>query len=172
MTSRRLFKHIKVSESAQDRDVGLGGAIQKLRKKESMKKVFQGHDCMELGEVGEVNQLMHTTMVFQKQVKIMKITGWKAGIQVLRRGELRKTNLSCWIHKASIAESNVFEAISSVSSSLAASRSFCDGNILVDIFMAHRSIHLLDHGILRAVMMRWRDKVRFRHLLEFGKIFE
>ncbi|GJT72119.1 integrase, catalytic region, zinc finger, CCHC-type containing protein [Tanacetum coccineum] len=63
-----------------------GKLIQKLRQKESIKKAFQ-----DMLHWGEVNPLMHTTMV-PKQVKTMKI---QAGVQVLRPRELRR-HLQLW----------------------------------------------------------------------------
>ncbi|GKD45166.1 hypothetical protein Tco_1269811, partial [Tanacetum coccineum] len=52
-----------------------------------MKKAFQDM----LHELGEVNPLMHTTMV-PEQVKTIKI---QAGVQVSRPGELRR-HLQLW----------------------------------------------------------------------------
>ncbi|GJT02237.1 hypothetical protein Tco_0823406 [Tanacetum coccineum] len=67
--------YINVSESAQDRDVGLGGKlIQKLRQKGVYEESFSRHAAW-IG--GKLIQFMHTTMVPVK-VKTMKI---QAGIQ-------------------------------------------------------------------------------------------
>ncbi|GJV00349.1 hypothetical protein Tco_1329619 [Tanacetum coccineum] len=60
-----------------------GKPIQKLRQKGVYEESFSRHAAW-IG--GKLIQLMHTTMV-QEQVKTMKI---QAGIQVLRRGELRR----------------------------------------------------------------------------------
>ncbi|GJU05233.1 hypothetical protein Tco_1121663 [Tanacetum coccineum] len=71
----------------KNRDVFWGEAESETSLKESMKKAFQDM----LMDWGEVKFIMHTTMV-QEQVKTMKI---QAGIQVLRRGELRR-QLQLW----------------------------------------------------------------------------
>ncbi|GJS38213.1 hypothetical protein Tco_0563256 [Tanacetum coccineum] len=65
-----------------------GKPIQKLRQKGVYEESFSRHAAW-IG--GKLIQLMHTTMV-QEQVKTMKI---QAGIQVLRRGELRR-QLQLW----------------------------------------------------------------------------
>ncbi|GJV60042.1 hypothetical protein Tco_1466142 [Tanacetum coccineum] len=65
-----------------------GKLIQKLRQKGVYEESFSRHAAW-IG--GKLIQLMHTTMV-QEQVKTMKI---QAGIQVLRRGELRR-QLQLW----------------------------------------------------------------------------
>ncbi|GJR81576.1 RNA-directed DNA polymerase [Tanacetum coccineum] len=65
-----------------------GKLIQKLRQKGVYEESFSRHAAW-IG--GKLIQFMHTTMV-QEQVKTMKI---QAGIQVLRRGELRR-QLQLW----------------------------------------------------------------------------
>ncbi|GJZ80031.1 hypothetical protein Tco_0644868 [Tanacetum coccineum] len=75
--------YIKVSESAQDKDVGLGEADSKTSSKRSLSRKLFKTCCMDWGKL---IQLIHITMV-PEQVKTMKI---QDGVQVSRPEELRR----------------------------------------------------------------------------------
>ncbi|GJU08518.1 hypothetical protein Tco_1124948 [Tanacetum coccineum] len=75
MTREDCSSYIKVPESAQDRDVGLGEADSENHQKGVYEESFSRH-ATRIG--GKLIQLMHTTMV-PNQVKTMKI---QARVQV------------------------------------------------------------------------------------------
>nr|GEZ37908.1 retrotransposon Orf1 [Tanacetum cinerariifolium] len=80
--------YIKVSESAQDRDVSLGEADSEILPKRILWRKLFKTCCMNWEKL---IQPMHTIMV-SEQVKTMKI---QAGVKVSRPGELRR-HLQLW----------------------------------------------------------------------------
>ncbi|GJX34289.1 putative ribonuclease H-like domain-containing protein [Tanacetum coccineum] len=159
MTSRRLSSYSCFRIYLTTIGCWFGGKlIQKLRQKGVYEESFSRHAAW-IG--GKLIQFMHTTMV-PVQVKTMKI---QAGIQVLRRGELRRQlqlqNLSGKTTRSS--STNSFNTVSTLVNAVGTPRTYNDvGPSFVPLEPRKIAQALDDESWVEAMLMRAASVQGFR----------